>query len=295
MKKRLIPAVLCTAAMLLLTGCGTGQNPSVHYKDYFSYCFGEDYTFTPAGVTDDDGKSVRHKVFRLEYRDANGNLRVNEKVDCFPYPKENKLLFPTKKDFYDSEVADIAFSEIEQIVSEAFRSDFFSQYFSFREKDENTVTFETEDGNAEGSFVFMMPVNPETSEERVRTAARRFIEPGTGLQACTADLRSVLADDRWELICTLTVNAAADAEPYVHQMQKMVQALTEYAETPQNWSFFVRQYRYDDGKNFSTDTLFQTHKVMGEAVDIDAKRAEDGEYSVARDCREKIIEKYGNT
>lgn len=291
---RIAAAMLGASLMLSLTGCGMPVNYAARYDDYFRYCFGEDYTFTSCGMSGGEGGTEKYRVFRLEYHDKNGNLRVNDNVVSCLYRNQNKEYYPTKELFYQSEVEDLVFGEIEDIVKEEFYENFVSQYFDCSMKADSKDSFEIDGGEATGLFVFLVPVYLPASQEPDRSVALQHIKPGTGLQACSADLKSVMQDDQWEMIFTVNVKKNADAEKYAQQAEKMRRALEEYTETPQNYSFVVRQYLYDDGENFKTDTQYQYTSVMGETVDAAAMLAEDIDYNVMRDTRDRIIEKYGN-
>lgn len=295
MKKRIFLAACGAALMLMMTGCGSAPDLSEQYGDYLRYCFGEDYTFTDQGEVEASGMTAKHRVFKLTYNDVHGNPRVNDEITSFEYPAEEKDTFPTKQDFYNTEVANYAFREMNLIAKEEFFADYLSQYFDCEapEAGSNPVQLSVGGGEAEVANTFFLPVFLPTNKEPDKSVALGFIQPGTGLQACTADLRSIMQDDRWMMTCSMTLSADADGAAYTQNMQQMAEAFAADTETPQNYLFLLKQRTSDSDEDLSTETLYQECVVFGKPVDLDAKRAEDPAYSPAAACSERILEKYG--
>ncbi len=293
MRKHLRIAACSAALMLTLTGCGfSAQN-----KAFFRYCFGDDYTFTAQGVVEASGHTAAYRSFRLTYTDVNGSLRVNDDVRSYLNSEKDKDLYPTKRDYYNALAEEIAVEEMSDIAKEEFREKLLSQYFdcvpSEKESSYNDFYSDLEDGSGSVLLLFSMPVYLPNDREPDLSIALEHIAPGTGLQACKADLKSVAQDDQWMMSCTLRLEAGADGEQYAQKMEQMMNAYVTYTEAPCNYAFVVTQKpEEDDQKN---KILYHAYSVMGEPVDIAAKRAEKEDYSVGRDIYDRIIEKYGNT
>lgn len=295
MKRHYFTAACCAALMLALTGCGTEQNLSVQYGDFFKYCFGDGYTFTDQGEVPESGNVKAHRSFKLTYTDVNGNQRVNDQVATYDYPKEEKESYPTEQDFYNAEVADIAFREINNIAKDAFYADYLSQFFDCetRESGSGKLQLEIKGGEGEVANTFYLPVFLPNEKQPDKSIALGFIEPGSGLQACTADLKSVAQDDRWVMTCSMTIQASADTEQYLQSMQQMIEKYKADMVSPQNYVFILKQRQTDDETDLSTNVLLQEYTFFGESIDLAAKREEIEGYSPAKAVYDMIIQKYG--
>lgn len=294
------------SVVTLLTGCGgnpgSSQNISggdLHdqievqevretdiskrFPEYFKYCFGEDATYTYLRTDEDDDSDY----YELTYHDHTGALRTREYY-TFPYGEEQAEDYPNAEEYYASEMEYLAQEELARIFEREFSQEVLGKYLNghvgengYWESETDHVIITRTVGVYIGQTMFLSPDDPVGQR-----LAHAHIEPGTGWQVCTADWKTLAADEEWYMLFRLRIPEDADAELYSEKLRQIMAEYQSCNEEPQSFSFILVQ---DDAE--SQHTVERISYVMDEEIDLAAMGKD---YHVMKDHAEKLVQKHQN-
>ena len=310
---RFVSAV-CTAS-LLLCGCAEKQETesggdlhitseleiqeqedretdiSKRFPEFFKYCFGEDATYTYLR-TDPDDKS---DYYMLTYHDSTGTLRRTETYS-FPYGEEQAEQFPTEEMYYAAEIECLAEEELEKIFRRGFFHDILEKHLEGHGiENESSERAEWESDNENVLLLTFVPLNIsggvffKADDPVVQRITRAHIEPGTGWQVCTADWKTIAADEDFYTLLEVRIPNDADADAYGEKLRQIAAEYRSFADEPQSFTFALKQ---DDSDPESTaHSVLLISYIMDEEID---RSKMDADYTGLNHYTEKMIEKYRN-
>ena len=302
------------AAAVLLTGCGANnsvpdQNSggdlhdmievqearetdiSKRYPEYFKYCFGEDAKFE---LLDTDEEQNDH--YHLTFHDHTGAERT---VNTYIHPyaaEDDKETFPTEQDYYNYQIDELAHCALGEVFENEFDELLLNKRFTV------TKTFDNISLEYDGAHISLSGVNiigvrqtfylPPDDEVGQRLAMAH-IQPQTGWQACTADMKSIAASDEWYCLCVITIDEDADAAAWTEKAKGLCEAYETCIGAPQNYAFHLQQYKKESTDSYSTQLWHKT-VILGQEIDTEKEREKNKDFFAMQYLAKKLIEKHKN-
>ena len=257
MRQRKYLAV-CTAAMLLLTGCGGNGTKkretdlSQRYPDYFKYCFGEDAKFS----FDSSYKGL--DSYELTYHDHTGVLR--ERTVTVPQydPERESANYSTKEEYYNSRMISCVADEMERVAWFGFAHDVLEPNLKGHLQDNGFWRCDTER--------YMLVANFQEIVGEKRVADER-LKVGSGWQVCTADWKTVVSDELEYVVISVTISPDADAADYKERFTKVVNEYLTCTDQPKTVNMSLRQ---TTDSEHESRVILEKNVVLGTARSTDA-------------------------
>ena len=245
-------AALLTASALLLTACRTYhyENYSESYPDYLAYSLGSDYHLTK-GETEQTPEGFHVCHWDVQYTQKNTGAQRSFRLDTYDYQEYDlDQSFGSAEQFNDYYLLSALYPEANKNAMLEFGAAILSRYFRYQpsESDSSIVISPETNVTFSAQTRFMLPAK----EEALRPLTEAALRPESGLQVCTASLRSIAQDKT--LIPVFSLRIAADKDgsdtkidpaPYLENMERIYQDYLRAAEAPENYRFSVI-YVYQD-------------------------------------------------
>ena len=257
-------------ASLLLCGCsGFGPQKKIYgtdyskdYNDYLTYSLGSGYQLTNTETAmGSDG--VCYTRWSAMYRDAGGGQREIRYLTVDYGDGGTAGLYESEQQFNDCGLADIMYSEVCRTGAREFARTILKNYFRDADADKSPSA-EPERG-VRVSLRFDRMIFPD-----LYPAVQAALDPETGLQVCTADLRSAAQDPNVIAGCVINIEKnefeedISDTDVYTEKMQHIYEDYLQRTGHPQNYLFAVYLIRISDTKGRLSDTcLFNRAALTG--------------------------------
>ena len=266
-------ASLLAASALLLTAC---LAPSVQdyvdyeavYKDYLDYSLGPGYTFSSAETEMyADGTHVCHRNVQY-YQETLGSQR-GFRLDAYDDLYSTGRHLDSVELYNDYNLLDALYQEANGAAMHEFSDKVLTNYFRVPEFYQNIEINPIIDVMFRSKTYYLLLAEDEAMIPMMQAA----LEPGTGLQVCTASLQSIAQDKTliptFEILITEREHRTekpVNPEQYIEKMEHIYQDYLRETEAPENYRFSVVYMYYDyDGniKESRTKFLFDKAALTG--------------------------------
>lgn len=268
MKKILLPALL---GVLLLTGCTERTYPDypVSHKAYLDYSLGEGYQFSePDYRMHSDGS--RECLQKVTYQNQTLGKQRSFAVQTYSggsNPFGDQLTSALIQDYW---LLDACYQEANAVAMQEFADTILSKYYS---KYNNAQTFaERLEMHPKVNVRFSEKAYFQLTAQNVAAISMMedAVKPGSGLQVCTATLKSLSQDIT--VIPTFDYTIFEDCEvqpvsndpaPYLETIEQIYQAYLRAADAPQNYRFTVRRSYSDGNGRHHEELLYDRASLTG--------------------------------
>lgn len=290
----MIPAALLASA-LLLTACMPDADDFADYeaanKEYLDYSLGSEHQFVSKETEMyPDGTYVCHN--RVQYQQETLGKQRTFSIDAFSggYPLRDF----TEKQYDDYFLLESLYPEASAAAVHELADTILSNYFNVPEFDQKLQMKPLEGLHVRAEVYCALPID-KTEGIPLTDAA---LTPGTGLQVCTASLKSIAQDET--VIPTVEIvlterqgyeEMPKNPEHYVEIIEQIYQDYMQAVESPVNYRFAVTQSYLDStGITGSEKILYDKASLVGIGEFNATERYDNYNYMIGREMQKELKE-----
>lgn len=288
-----IAAWLCTAAAVMLTGCGSAAADTGHeetdlaarYPEYFRYCFGDDASYT--FLETEQWEQYHSDVWQLRYHDAQGKEHVYEQLTGRYTDLEEPEY--SEDEYYRGILLTTVQHELWTVCEEDLQEQILKPLFGDRisvNPESGTVHAELEGGACELNPTWGLGTDLEFSER-----SPEQIDINGGFQVCTADMKSLAQDERFMLGVDLTVSDESQKDALEAKLREFEQVYVEKTGGPQSYSMVMLTADESTGE---LNVLYETDWLLGSRLIPEKGVTTVQSYMTTFDYTQALKEKYEN-
>ena len=300
MKQRKYLAV-CTAAMLLLTGCGGNKSSndsssnhnssreetvnaedskqsssngqikleeggkldlSAKYPEFFQYSFGKDASFQYENTYLENGVNVEES-YQLSFYDKNGNQYFR------PYAVGNQLVhcvLGSAEKGYQSNLEVITEDCMDAVFQQDFYESVVKKYLENASCDRNSIRPIGVRDDPDIMTFSCSVINSvslfQSDSATLDRLATAHITPETGWKVCDTDWKSIASDEEWLLEIEMNLRRKADPEVYKEKLEAMIEEYASASDQPVSYTVQLTQ----DWSDTEDKMIWQKTVILGEEV-----------------------------
>ena len=279
----------------LLTGCIAQPASFVDYeaanKEYLDYSLGSEHQFVSKKTERyPDGSYVCHYGVQY-YQETLGKQRTFT-IDAFQegFPLEGF----TETQYNDYDLLNSLYPEASAAAVHEFADTILSNYFRVPEFGQTLQMNPLTGVHIEARVYCALPIDKTEGIPMTETA----LTPETGLQVCTASLKSIAQDQTVIPVLEIKLTERKDREEmpknperYVEIIDRIYQDYMQATESPVNYRFAVAQTYMDaNGNTESEQILYDRSSLIGIGEFNASERYQTENYMIGREMQRELKE-----
>lgn len=301
MIRKFICAVSSAAIMLSLSSCAGNSDDSspservadfkAEYGDFFDYTFNGDYTINigeEGTLNEDTDREQAYRSYDISYVRKDGTER-NERIVSREFTEEEKEYYESEQRMNNEEINAFCIDEIREVFVKELIDNILSKYLDITYK-EGEMIYSGDEYKCSVGLVnpnYLFSIDSDDYEKGCRLVDSH-ISPETGYKLSDADLKSAANDREFLMYVSFTINTGTDLQPYIKKMEAIISDYFAYAGAPKNCSFVIKETA--DGTVGTTKTVYNRNFLMGEEIDVEEKKKENGEFKIQREITRICLE-----